>query len=185
MAKMISVSTKTGDSGTSGLANGQRLGKDALIFGVLGTQDEVNSWLGLVIAQLPAQFSNLRQILLEIQNTLFYIGAELAQSPQAKLAQPALSKLERRSAALQKKMQRDWTTKFLFPGGNQVAATMDVARTISRRWEREIVGFSRHQAVNPLILKYVNRLSDFLYIARCHINQEMQVEEKRFERTKA
>src|SRR5258708_38887647 len=91
----ISISTKTGDRGESGLANGRRLGKDALIFDVLGTQDEFNSWIGLSLAKLSDHFQKEKTFLLDVQNTLFYIGAELAHAPNVKLKKPARSE-ERR-----------------------------------------------------------------------------------------
>src|SRR5260221_228678 len=133
---MNSISTKTGDKGESGLANGERLAKDDLIFEVLGTQDELNSWLGLAIAKLPAYFGKQKDFLTEIQDALFYIGAELARSPKAKLDQAKLTKLEKNSEKLQAKMVKGWTTKFLYPGGNEAAAILDVARTVARRFER-------------------------------------------------
>jgi cob(I)alamin adenosyltransferase len=181
---MLSISTKTGDKGESGLANGQRLGKDEMIFEVLGTQDELNSWLGLVIAKLSGHFTPHKKDLLKIQDTLFYIGAEVAKSPKAKLRQQTLDALDKKSADLQQKMGKDWTTKFLYPGGNEAAATVDVARTVSRRLERLIVRYSRHEEVSPLILKYVNRLSDYLYVLRCWVNHEEQYQEHTFESSK-
>lgn len=177
---MESVTTKTGDKGQSGLANGQRLPKDAMIFEVLGTQDELNSWLGVVVSQLSDHFAEQKTFLLTVQDRLFYLGAELAQSPKAHLEQPALTELEKHSSQLQKKMEKGWTTKFLFPGGNQAAAYTDVARTVSRRFERLVVKYSREVPVNPIIIKYVNRLSDFLYVLRCFINHEEKYQEKQF-----
>jgi cob(I)alamin adenosyltransferase len=177
---MISVSTKTGDKGTSGLASGKRLGKEELIFEVLGTQDELNSWLGVCIAKLSGSFKDQKEFLYQVQDTLFYIGAELAQSPKAKLQQETLTLLENNSDHLQKQMKEGWTTKFIYPGGNEVAAWIDVTRTISRRLERLIVKYSREETVSPLILQYVNRLSDYLFVLRCFVNSHENYEERRF-----
>ncbi len=183
---MISISTKTGDKGTSGLANGQRLAKDELIFEVLGTQDELNSWLGVCIARLSDDFEVQKEFLYHIQDTLFYIGAELAQSPKAKLQKEALTLLEKNSDDLQKQMTEDWTTKFIYPGGNEVAAWIDVARTVSRRLERLIVKYSNAEKisekenVSPLILQYINRLSDYLFVLRCYVNSCEKYEERKF-----
>ena len=178
---MNSVSTKTGDKGESGLANGQRMGKDELIFEVLGTQDEVNSWLGLSVAKLSDHFAQQKEFLLEIQDTLFYIGAELAKSPKAKLTQDKLTKLEKTSEELQSSMQEGWTTKFILPGGNESAAVIDIARTISRRLERLIVKLSRQQQISPLIFQYINRLSDYLFVLRSFVNHEEKYQEKKFD----
>lgn len=183
---MLSVSTKTGDKGTSGLANGKRLPKANYIFEVLGTQDELNSWLGVCIAKLSEeQFAQQKEFLYEIQDTLFYIGAELAQSPKAKLEKPALEKLEKFSEDLQTQMGEDWTTKFLYPGGNAVAAWIDVARTVSRRFERTVVRYSQEESVSPLVLQYVNRLSDYLFVLRCFVNSQEKYEERAFSYKKA
>lgn len=178
---MLSVSTKTGDKGTSGLANGKRVPKSDFIFEVLGTQDELNSWLGVCIAKLTdEQFAEQRQYLYEVQDTLFYIGAEIAQSPKAKLKKESLVKLEKFSDELQSQMEADWTTKFLYPGGNHVAAWIDVTRTVSRRFERTVVRYNQDIAVSPLILQYVNRLSDYLYVLRCFVNSKQHYQERAF-----
>jgi len=178
---MNSVSTKTGDKGDSGLANGQRFPKNDLIFEVLGTQDEVNSWLGLAIAKLPEYFTEQKKFLTQVQDSLFYIGAQLARAPKAKLKPERLTTLEKNSENLQKKMVKNWTTKFLYPGGNEAAAILDVARTVARRFERIVVHYAQNESVDPLILKYVNRLSDYLYVLRCFVNHEERYNEIRFE----
>lgn len=177
---MLSVSTKTGDQGMSGLASGKRIGKDQPIFDVLGTQDELNSWLGVCITQLADQFQDQREFLFTIQDTLFYIGAELAESPKAKLTHDSLELLEKHSDDLQSKMGKDWTTKFFYPGGSEVAAWLDVARTVSRRLEREVVKYAQSSEVSPIILKYVNRLSDYLFVLRCFVNSRVQYHERKF-----
>ncbi len=178
---MLSVSTKTGDKGQSGLANGERLGKDELIFDVLGTQDELNSWLGLCVAKLSGHFEEQKDFLLQIQESLFYIGAELAHSPKVKIEETTLKLLETHSNELQSKMDKDWTTKFIFPGGNEAAAVVDVARTVSRRLERLVVRYSRTTEVSSVIFQYVNRLSDYLFVLRCFVNHEEKYQEKKFQ----
>lgn len=183
--KMISVSTKTGDAGESGLADGTRLSKDAHIFEVLGTVDELNSWLGLVVSSLEQhkQLAKYRKQLLEIQDTLFFLGAELAGSPKTQFPDNALTLLESRSNKLQYQMGDGWTTKFLLPGGVQVAAELDIARTVCRRLERRIVSLVAESAqpLRPVLTKYINRLSDYLFVLRCHTNQVLGYEEKQFE----
>jgi cob(I)alamin adenosyltransferase len=77
-------------------------------------------------------------------------------------------------------MEEGWTTKFLFPGGNETAAWLDVARTVSRRFERSVVRYSQDELVSPLILKYVNRLSDYLYVLRCFVNSRENYQERTF-----
>lgn len=182
---MLSITTKTGDKGESGLANGQRVGKDQLVFEVVGTLDELNSWLGLVAVKLGEAFEDHKKYIYEIQDTLFYVGAEIAQSPKAKLSQAAVTKLEKRSDTLQKSMEKNWVTKFLLPGGTELGAHLDIARTVCRRCERLVVAFSRQERVSQVVLRYVNRLSDYLYVLRCFVNQQEQYQEKKFESEKS
>jgi cob(I)alamin adenosyltransferase len=177
---MLSVSTKTGDQGSSSLANGERIPKDSLIFEVLGTQDELNSWLGVCIAKMSDNFLTEKEFLYQVQDTLFYIGAELARSPKARLTNEALALLEHHSDNLQKEMEDGWTTKFIYPGGNETAAFIDIARTISRKFERLVVGYSKHEEVSSVIFQYVNRLSDYLFVLRCFVNSKEQYKEHTF-----
>lgn len=177
----ISVSTKTGDGGTSSLANGQRLPKTELIFEVVGTLDELNSWLGLVVAKLDHSFAEHRDYLMKVQDTLFYVGAELAQSPKAQLKESELHELERRSEQLQKDMAQGWTTKFLLPGGTELGAHLDLARTVSRRCERLVLRYAEQTSVSSTVKKYLNRLSDYLYVLRCFVNHQLEYQERQFE----
>lgn len=187
---LIQISTKTGDKGETGLASGHRLAKDAQVFEVVGTLDELNSWLGVVLTQYePLHTTSLHKSankeliarLYHIQNTLFYVGAEIAGSPTAQLDDAELTKLEGWSDALQHQMVENWTTQFLLPGGTQLGAWLDVTRTVCRRTERVLVSYSREVAVRPVLLQYLNRLSDYLYVIRCYVNQELSYEEKPFQ----
>ncbi len=186
---LIQISTKTGDTGESGLASGHRLAKDALVFEVVGTLDELNSWLGVVLTQYePLHITALHdknnkkliENLYHIQNTLFYLGAEIAGAPKTKLENTELKSLEAWSDGLQQHMAANWTTQFLLPGGTQLGAWLDVTRTVCRRCERVLISYSREVAVRPLLLQYLNRLSDYLYVMRCYVNQELSYQEKPF-----
>jgi cob(I)alamin adenosyltransferase len=181
---MLSITTKTGDKGESGLANGQRVSKDHLVFEVVGTLDELNSWLGLVATKMDTTFKDHKDYLYEIQDTLFYVGAEVAQSPKAKLSSTAVTKLERRSEALQKSMEKNWITKFLLPGGTELGAHLDIARTVCRRCERLMVAFSHQEKISSTLLRYLNRMSDYLYVLRCYVNLQEKYQEKKFESEK-
>lgn len=169
---MINISTKTGDKGTSGLANGKRLPKDDAIFEVLGTIDELNSYIGLSISHLSDHFMEYKHFLLEIQDVLFMMGAEVAQSPKVAVESKHLDKLEQISETLQELMEDNWTTKFIYPGGTQTAAILDVTRTVARRAERVAVSYNVNNPLSPFILQYLNRLSDFFFILRCFVNQK-------------
>ena len=181
---MISVSTKTGDKGQTSLANGQRLGKNDPVFGVIGSLDELNSWLGLVVASFGDNFPESKQHLLKIQDTLFYIGAELALSPKAKLKEADLAQLETISEKLQASMADNWHTLFLLPGGTILGAHLDIARTVARRVEREAIIYHQVRPVSQTVLKYLNRLSDYLYVLRCDVNQKQEYAEREFKSSK-
>lgn len=180
----ISITTKTGDSGTSGLANGERLPKNSPVFEVIGTLDELNSWIGLIVAQLSKttdkKLKKEREFLLTIQDTLFYIGAEVAQSPKAQLKPTQLKQIEKHADALQAVMADGWHTKFLLPGGTQLGAQIDITRTVCRRCERCLVQLIIAGNKLPLIQKYLNRLSDYLYLLRCFVNQLSHQTEREF-----
>ena len=186
---MINLSTKTGDQGQTGLANGQRLSKAEPRMEVIGSLDELNSWLGVVIAHWPEglepQLKQEQQFLLEIQDKLFEIGAEVAQAPKVAIKADFLEQIEARSTNLQKQMEPGWHQQFLLPGGSKPAAWLDLARSVCRRAERNLVKL-QHQAeanekqVRPLLLKIINRLSDYLYVLRCYVNLELGQSEKKF-----
>ena len=177
----ISVSTKTGDQGESSLADGQRVSKDHPLFDVVGTLDELNSWLGLVVVKLDAGFPEHQQFLLTVQHNLFYIGAEVALSPQTKFNRESLTKLEKISENLQKSLQADWYQKFLLPGGTETGAVLDIARTVCRRCERVLVKADQEGCqIRPVIFKYLNRLSDYLFVLRCFVNHSLEYQEKQW-----
>lgn len=182
----ISVSTKTGDKGTTLLANGKRIPKTDILFDLIGTVDELNSWLGLVVTKLEHSFGKQRDFLLEVQNNLFYVGAELAFAKGVELDQKELKKLERVSEKLQKELdkQGDWHQKFLLPGGTENGAYLDISRTVCRRTERVAFQYSDQHLISPIILKYLNRLSDYLYVLRCFVNNSVEYQEKEFKTKK-
>ncbi len=176
----IQITTKTGDNGLSGLANGQRLSKDASYFEVVGTLDELNSWLGLIAASLGTALQPIQAQLYIIQDTLFYIGAEIAQSPKAKLSKKKVDQLEKWQSEYEQLLQDNWHTKFLLPGGTLTGGQFDVARTVCRRCERVLIAHERTQTVSTSVKQYLNRLSDFLFLLRCYINQLSEYSEKEF-----
>ena len=190
MAKVISISTKKGDAGESYLANGQKLPKDALVFEVLGNIDELNSEIGLVVAHLrTAEFTVtpktmqkdfLIEQLEDAQSNLYLLSGILAGAPNVLFSKTKLTKIEKQGDALQEIMAEGWTTKFLYPGGSIIGAHLDVTRSVCRRCERIIVSFSREHTVQPVVLQYINRLSDYLFILRCFVNLQFGVTEKQF-----
>ena len=180
MKKLIKVSTKTGDWGESGLITGERLPKSDSLFAGLGDIDELNSWLGLIAAKFGGEFSLYQRFLYRIQDTLFYLGAELAGSKKTKLEKQMVDELEKNSDTLQAQMAEVWHSKFLLPGGTQLGGYLDIARTVCRRSERSVVALARKRTIRPVVLQYLNRLSDYLYILRCYVNHTLQYREKKF-----
>lgn len=178
---MISISTKTGDKGESGLANGTRIVKDALIFDVLGTLDELNSWIGLSLTSIDTSFKEQRDFLFQIQDTLFYIGAELAASPTASFDPSQLKVLDSKCEELQQVMEDNWVTKFLLPGGTPAAAQLDVTRCVCRRLERLLVSLNQRSPLRSELLAYINRLSDYFYVLRCFVNLQADYKEHPFD----
>jgi cob(I)alamin adenosyltransferase len=178
---MQSISTKTGDEGQSGLISGERLSKDDSFFEAIGTVDELNSWLGYAVSQFDDNFPQDKKFILKIQDTLFYIGAELAKSPKVKLTNKHLENLETKASNLELELKDSWHTKFLLPGGSKLAGVLDIARSVCRRSERVLVAHSKNAKVRPLVLKYLNRLSDYLYLLRTYVNAQYEYGEREFE----
>ncbi len=185
MKQLIKVSTKTGDAGESGLIDGERVPKNHPLFDAIGDVDELNSWLGLVVAKLSNEFSAHKTYLLAVQDVLFYLGAELARSKNTKLAPAMVRELEKRSDELQQQLADDWHTKFLLPGGTELGGYLDIARTVCRRAERSVVALSQQENVRPVVFQYLNRFSDYLYILRCFVNHSLEYQEKQFVRNES
>lgn len=200
MKNLISVTTKKGDKGESFLISGKKISKSNIVFEVLGTLDELNSHLGLVVVKMKSQkgvkqrstkeLSDNAVFVLEIQDTLFYLGAQLAESSKESLKESQLTKLENEADRLQTEMAEHWITKFVLPGGTELGAHIDIARTVSRRLERLIVGLSeqkkssKEKKISELVFKYINRLSDYLFILRCFVNDRLSVKENLFDSEK-
>jgi cob(I)alamin adenosyltransferase len=179
--QLINLSTKTGDKGESGLADGRRVSKHSLVFTALGDIDVLNSYIGLVMAGMDDQrFKKQKLVLAQVQEQLFYVGAEVAASPTTQLKLEALELIETESNKLQLSMAAGWTTKFLMPGGSTLGAHCDLARAVCRRVERSVAAYGAEWTISTLVRQYMNRLSDYLYVLRCFVNQELAVHETQF-----
>lgn len=157
--RLSKITTRTGDDGSTGLADGSRLPKDDARIVAMGSVDELNSQLGLLLSEsLP---EDVRGILLEIQHELFDLGGVLAV-PGAPFEETKLLKLDAAIARFNANLPP--LKEFILPGGNRAAALCHVARCVARRAEREYTALARdHQA--PLHgLQYLNRLSDLLFV---------------------
>lgn len=173
------IYTKTGDEGSTALFGGKRVSKADLRIEAYGTIDELNSWLGLVRDQ-PVN-EGRSQFLIAIQNNLFVIGSMLAAEPgNHKIKIPVLGAvavsdleeaIDRMDAALPP------LRAFVLPGGSQSVSFCHVARTVCRRAERYLVALHQVEPADPLLLIYLNRLSDFLFVLARTMAQELDVEE--------
>jgi cob(I)alamin adenosyltransferase len=165
----LKIYTRKGDSGDTSLFGGQRVSKDDLRVQAYGSVDELNSMLGVVVASLPPELEDWRGALLEIQSDLFTLGANLA-TPETGAARPKHipDLLESRVTALEgwiDKLDEQLTPlrAFILPGGTESAAALHLARNVCRRAERRVVALARCAELEPVMLKYLNRLSDFLF----------------------
>lgn len=160
----VKIYTKTGDEGETGLFGGGRVGKDDPRVEAYGSVDELNAAVGFAMALEPADFES--STLQSIQRDLFTIGAELATPDPKKVREaidkPAVSALERAIDTHEASLQP--LKKFILPGGAPKAAAFHLARTVCRRAERSVVGLGRHQQINSVIIHYLNRLSDLLFV---------------------
>ncbi|PKQ65451.1 ATP:cob(I)alamin adenosyltransferase [Labilibaculum filiforme] len=161
------VYTKTGDAGTTGLIGGTRVPKFHLRLEAYGTVDELNSYIGLIRSHEIEAKS--KEILLVIQNKLFLIGSRLATDDEKSDLKGKLPILEEDILLLEKEMDRmdeelPELNNFVLPGGSVANGFCHVARTVCRRAERRANQLSSDVDVNPLLLKYLNRLSDYLFV---------------------
>ena len=184
MVKLNKIYTRTGDDGSTGLVDGSRLSKDALRVRAYGDVDETNSVIGLV--RLHLENRRLDDILGRIQNDLFDLGADLA-TPLPKAEEPdseyALRMVASQTARLEAELDAlnadlEPLNSFVLPGGHPPAAYLHQARTVCRRAERITVALAAEEAVNPHALSYLNRLSDFLFVASRWCNDQGEADVK-------
>jgi cob(I)alamin adenosyltransferase len=178
MVKLNKIYTRTGDDGTTGLGSGERRLKHDLRVEAYGTVDEANSCLGLVRLHTEKDFPELDAMLMRIQNDLFDLGADLAMpdtgqtlpyeplriiDTQVLRVEADIDQLNANLAPLR---------SFVLPGGSPASAALHLARTVARRAERHMVELAQKpdETVTPAALKYINRVSDFLFVAARVVN---------------
>lgn len=169
--RLSKITTRTGDDGSTGLADGTRLAKDSPRIEAMGAVDELNSLLGLLLSEsLP---EGLREPLLAVQHALFDLGGELAVPGRSSLTEAQVLALEQTQAALNAVLPP--LREFVLPGGSRAGALCHVARAACRRAERSLVKLARDEAVSPTSLKYLNRLSDLLFVMARTLNREQEI----------
>lgn len=175
------IYTKTGDKGSTSLYGGARLSKDDIRIEAYGTVDELNACIGLVSDGMNAL--NLIHCLEDVQNRLFTVGSNLASDPSKEMITPDLlisdvTLLENEIDQYEMKLQP--LKHFVLPGGHQLVSFCHIARTVCRRAERRVVTLSRHSHVEEIIIVYLNRLSDFLFVLGRYIAYTQDVDERKW-----
>ncbi|WP_187429100.1 Corrinoid adenosyltransferase [Roseobacter fucihabitans] len=175
MVVLNKIYTKTGDAGETALGNGSRVAKHALRVTAYGTSDELNSFVG--VARLQAR-GDMDDALSRIQNDLFDLGADLcrpdieqdgeAEYPPLRMISAQVDRLEAEIDAMNANL--DALRSFILPGGSALSAHMHVCRTVSRRAERLCVELASMEVINTAAVKYLNRLSDWFFVAARHAN---------------
>ena len=172
MVKLDKIYTRGGDTGYTSIVGSKRLKKSSSIIEAIGNVDELNAFLGIVTNYLK---SNQKNIILKIQNDLFDMGADLSTPLNKKNNNIRLTKnhtifLEREIDKINSKLKP--LSSFILPGGNKISGLLHLARTINRRCEISIVKLSEKKQINLEILKYINRLSDFLFVLARQTNKK-------------
>jgi cob(I)alamin adenosyltransferase len=165
--RLSKITTRTGDAGETGLGDGSRVAKDSARIAALGDIDELNSAIGVLLAEeVPME---LRAVLEQVQHDLFDLGGELSIPGHTLLADAQVQALEQRL--------EEWNgelaplKEFILPGGSRAAAAAHLARTVCRRAERTVVALGRHEPVGGHARRYLNRLSDLLFVAGRALNR--------------
>jgi cob(I)alamin adenosyltransferase len=175
----MKIYTKTGDKGTTALFGGKRVSKADIRIDAYGTVDELNSWMGVIRDQEVND--GRRNVLLQIQDRLFVMGSSLATEPgNTKLKIPSLVEedvvgLEKEIDAMENLLPT--LKSFILPGGHPAVSFGHVARTVCRRAERLVIALNNSEAVDPMVIKYLNRLSDYLFVLARTMAHELHAEE--------
>ena len=165
--RLTQIATRTGDNGTTGLGNNQRVSKNSLRVHAMGEVDELNSHIGVLLCEEMAD--EVRALLVEIQHQLFNLGGELS-IPGFELLKPeAVAALD--EALAQHNAQLPKLVEFILPAGTRGAALSHVCRTVARRAERAVVALGNEEAINETPRQYLNRLSDLMFVLARVLNR--------------
>lgn len=165
--RLTQIATRTGDDGTTGLGDGHRVPKDHLRIHALGEVDELNSHLGVLLAEpLPTP---VRELLVVVQHELFDVGGELSMPGCQVLKEAAVLSLDQALMRYNAELPR--LAEFILPAGTRSAALAHVCRAVARRAERAVVALAAHEAVHVPVRQYLNRLSDLLFVLARVLNR--------------
>ncbi|HEV8108657.1 MAG TPA: cob(I)yrinic acid a,c-diamide adenosyltransferase [Burkholderiales bacterium] len=165
--RLSKITTRTGDAGDTGLGDGARVPKDSARIAALGDIDELNSTIGLLLSeQIPPE---VRAVLEQVQHDLFDLGGEVSIPGHSLLTEQQVESLERSVEEWNRALSP--LKEFILPGGSRAAAAAHLARTVCRRAERTLVALGRHEPVGEPARRYLNRLSDLLFVAGRSLNR--------------
>ncbi|HEY7888972.1 MAG TPA: cob(I)yrinic acid a,c-diamide adenosyltransferase [Steroidobacteraceae bacterium] len=159
--RLSKIYTRTGDDGTTGLGDGTRVPKDSARVEAYGTTDELNSVLGVLLA-VPGLPGPVSTLLTEVQHELFDLGGELCIPGHLAITAAHVARLEKALDDFNDPLPP--LKEFILPGGGPAAAACHLGRTVARRAERRVWALARTETVNPDVLRYLNRLSDLLFV---------------------
>jgi len=159
--RLSKIYTRTGDDGSTGLGDGSRVAKDSLRVGAYGTVDELNSTIGMVLAS-DGVADDVREALTQVQHDLFDLGGELCIPGMAMVHDEDIERLEQVLDAFNDPLPP--LKDFILPGGGMAASCCHLARTVCRRAEREVIALGREEDIRPQAQRYLNRLSDLLFV---------------------
>lgn len=164
--RLSKIYTRTGDDGTTGLGDGSRTDKDSLRIEAIGAIDELNSQIGLLIADTGP--SDISELLTNIQHELFDLGGEISIPGRKVISQDNITHLEQELDKYNAELEP--LKEFILPGGSKLASLCHIARSICRRAERRVVSLWREESVSEQAVRYLNRLSDLLFVLARYIN---------------
>ena len=166
--RLSKIYTRTGDAGTTGLGDGSRVSKDSLRIEAIGAVDELNSAIGVLLAE-PVTDA-VRGLLTDVQHDLFDLGGELSIPGYTAIGEDHVGALEEALDACNQSMPA--LKEFILPGGSRATALCHVARTVCRRAERRTVTLAQAETLSPLLQRYLNRLSDLLFVLCRVVNRD-------------
>lgn len=172
------IYTKTGDKGETGLFGGKRLPKNHIRIESYGTVDELNSYIGMLRDLVPNDHQKV--ILKEIQDRLFTIGSNLASDPDKNMTTPDIKAadielLEQEIDAMNEVLPA--LKNFILPGGHTTVSFCHIARTVCRRAERMVVALHHNEPIEEIVIRYLNRLSDYLFVLGRQLSLDLKAEE--------
>jgi cob(I)alamin adenosyltransferase len=166
--RLTQIATRTGDAGTTGLGNNQRVSKNSLRVHAMGDVDELNSNIGVLLCEVMPR--DVREVLVEIQHQLFNLGGELSIPGFELLKAEAVAALDDALAHYNAELPK--LEEFILPAGNRAAAQAHVCRTVARRAERSVVALGFEEAIHDAPRQYLNRLSDLMFVLARVLNRQ-------------